>query len=68
MWEYPPAAAPKIGSPRSLVLAPTRELALQIESDAKDLTKYIDLGVECVVGGMDFQKQLDASSGVPSTC
>jgi ATP-dependent RNA helicase RhlB len=59
LWEYPPAEAPKIGSPRSLVLAPTRELALQIESDAKDLTKYIDLGVECVVGGMDFQKQLD---------
>jgi ATP-dependent RNA helicase RhlB len=59
IWEYPPAEPSKIGYPRALVLAPTRELALQIESDAKDLTKYIDLGVECVVGGMDFQKQLD---------
>ena len=28
------------GEPRALILAPTRELALQIESDAKHLTKH----------------------------
>jgi ATP-dependent RNA helicase RhlB len=45
------------------VLAPTRELALQIESDAEDLAKYMDVGVQCVVGGMDFQRQLDKVTG-----
>jgi ATP-dependent RNA helicase RhlB len=43
--------------PRVLALAPTRELALQIEKDARELTKYTDLNVACVVGGMDYEKQ-----------
>jgi ATP-dependent RNA helicase RhlB len=59
MWENPEQSARPTGTPRSLVLAPTRELALQIESDAHDLAKYMDTGVTCVVGGMDFQKQLE---------
>ena len=59
LWENPGETPRTKGSPRSLVLAPTRELALQIESDANDLAKYMGLGVQCVVGGMDFQKQLD---------
>jgi ATP-dependent RNA helicase RhlB len=37
------------GEPRALILAPTRELALQIESDAKDLTKFTDLHVTLLV-------------------
>lgn len=45
------------GEPRALVLAPTRELALQIESDAKDLTKFTDLNVVTLLGGVDFDKQ-----------
>ena len=45
------------GEPRALVLAPTRELALQIESDAKDLTKFTDLNVLTLLGGVDFDKQ-----------
>jgi ATP-dependent RNA helicase RhlB len=56
-WELPLQEEPPLGSPRALVLAPTRELALQIESDAKDLSKYMDARTVCVVGGMDFQKQ-----------
>ncbi|MEZ5558891.1 MAG: DEAD/DEAH box helicase [Pseudomonadales bacterium] len=59
LWESPDQRARPPGTPRALVLAPTRELALQIESDAEDLAKYMGLGVHCVVGGMDFQKQLD---------
>ncbi len=59
IWENPDQAARPKGTPRALVLAPTRELALQIESDALDLSKYMGIGVSCVVGGMDFQKQLD---------
>ncbi len=59
IWENPDQRERPKGTPRALVLAPTRELALQIESDALDLTKHMDAGVCCVVGGMDFQKQLD---------
>ncbi|MFC3151162.1 ATP-dependent RNA helicase RhlB [Litoribrevibacter euphylliae] len=43
--------------PRVLVLAPTRELALQIEKDAIELTRFTELNVGCVVGGMDYDKQ-----------
>ena len=46
------------GEPRALILAPTRELALQIESDAKDLTKFTDLNVVTLLGGVDFDKQM----------
>ncbi len=45
------------GEPRALILAPTRELALQIESDAKFLTKFSDLNVVTLLGGVDFDKQ-----------
>ena len=58
-WEMPLEDERPRGSPRALVLAPTRELALQIESDAKDLSKYMDARTVCVVGGMDLQKQQD---------
>ncbi len=58
-WEAPLQDEPQLGCPRALVLAPTRELALQIESDAKELTKYMGERTVCVVGGMDFQKQQD---------
>lgn len=45
------------GEPRALVLAPTRELALQIAKDAADLGKYAGLNVVTLVGGMDYEKQ-----------
>ena len=45
------------GTPRSLVIAPTRELALQIEKDAKELAKYTDFQIVAVFGGMDYVKQ-----------
>ncbi|WP_106477067.1 ATP-dependent RNA helicase RhlB [Phytohalomonas tamaricis] len=47
----------KNGAPRALIIAPTRELALQIEKDAKALTRYTRLKVASAVGGMDYQKQ-----------
>ena len=43
--------------PRALIIAPTRELALQIEKDAIKLTKHVDLSVYSVLGGIDYQKQ-----------
>ncbi len=43
--------------PRALVLAPTRELAMQIARDAAGLSKYTDLNVVTVLGGVDYDKQ-----------
>ncbi len=46
-----------LGEPRAVIIAPTRELALQIGQDAEALTKYLPLNVLTVVGGMDYEKQ-----------
>lgn len=45
------------GRPRALILAPTRELALQIGKDAKNLGKYTGCKAVSIIGGMDFEKQ-----------
>jgi ATP-dependent RNA helicase RhlB len=45
------------GESRALIIAPTRELAIQIADDAKALCKYTDLKVHTLVGGMDYAKQ-----------
>ena len=55
--EFPTGRPLVSGGARALVLAPTRELALQIESDARDLAKYMDTRIVCLVGGIDYQKQ-----------
>ncbi len=47
-----------MGEARALILAPTRELAIQIADDAEQLVKHTDLNVHCLVGGMDYAKQL----------
>ncbi len=44
--------------PRALLLAPTRELALQIAKDAKELCKYSNIGVAALIGGEKYEKQL----------
>lgn len=43
--------------PRSLIMAPTRELAVQIAKDAVQLGKYTDLKIRVVYGGEDHEKQ-----------
>lgn len=43
--------------PRALVIAPTRELALQIGKDADGLAKFTGLNIVTIVGGMDYEKQ-----------
>lgn len=45
------------GEARALVIAPTRELVIQIAEDAKALCKYTDLKIHTLVGGMDYVKQ-----------
>ncbi len=44
-------------SPRALIVAPTRELAVQIAGDAEDLGKYTGLKTLVVFGGLDYKKQ-----------
>jgi ATP-dependent RNA helicase RhlB len=46
------------GEPRALIIAPTRELVVQIGEDAKELVKHTELKVATLIGGMDYQKQL----------
>ncbi len=53
------------GTPRALILAPTRELALQIEKDAKDLTKYARFNILCMIGGTGYDKQKAALLKAP---
>lgn len=48
------------GEPRALIIAPTRELVMQIAEDAKGLTKYTGLKVHTLVGGMDYDRQKTA--------
>lgn len=51
-----------VGTPRALILAPTRELVLQIEKDARSLSPHMRCKVVAIIGGMDYQKQLKALS------
>jgi ATP-dependent RNA helicase RhlB len=48
------------GAPRALILAPTRELAVQILWDAELLGQFTGLAMLAVYGGVDYQKQRDA--------
>ncbi|MCV6605724.1 MAG: ATP-dependent RNA helicase RhlB [Porticoccaceae bacterium] len=45
------------GEPRALIIAPTRELVMQIADDALALCKHTGLTIHTLVGGMDYGKQ-----------
>jgi ATP-dependent RNA helicase RhlB len=47
-----------LAEPRAVVLAPTRELVMQIAADAEGLGRYTGLNVVTLIGGADYQKQL----------
>ena len=46
--------------PRALILAPTRELVVQIEKDAQALGKYCGFSIQAIYGGVDYMKQKNA--------
>ncbi|MDF3129544.1 DEAD/DEAH box helicase [Kiritimatiellaeota bacterium B1221] len=48
------------GTPRMLILAPTRELVLQIEEEAAELMKYTEMQSLPVYGGLDYEPQKEA--------
>jgi ATP-dependent RNA helicase RhlB len=44
-------------SPRALIIAPTRELAMQIGADSEGLNRFTGLRTVVLYGGMDYNKQ-----------
>src|SRR5512144_2209768 len=57
---HPAPARAAATSPRVLIIAPTRELVVQIEADARLLGSHTGLGILSVYGGIDYNKQRDA--------
>jgi len=51
------AGAEKLPGPRALILAPTRELAVQIHADAEQLGKFLPYRLGLAFGGTDYDKQ-----------
>ncbi|HCO00371.1 MAG: ATP-dependent RNA helicase RhlB [Methylophaga sp.] len=54
------AQKPASKQPRALILAPTRELAIQIVKDAELLNSHAGLRIVIAHGGKDYQRQRDA--------
>ena len=52
----------KNGSPRALIIAPTRELVIQIAKDGRNLGRYTGLNIQAVYGGTNYEKQMDTLS------
>ncbi len=48
---------PENGHPRALIIAPTRELVIQIAKDGKKLGCFTPLNICAIYGGADYQKQ-----------
>jgi ATP-dependent RNA helicase RhlB len=53
----PSPSTRRLNQPRALVVAPTRELAVQIHKDALQLGKYTGISMAVVYGGEDYEKQ-----------
>jgi ATP-dependent RNA helicase RhlB len=53
----PPSPHRPVNAPRAVIIAPTRELAVQIHADAMGLGRYTGLKHAIVFGGVDYEKQ-----------
>ncbi len=53
----PPSEHRKPNQPRALMVAPTRELAVQIHKDAELLGKHLDMRLGLVYGGTGYDQQ-----------
>ena len=54
------ASKDSVNRPRALILAPTRELVIQIEADAQLLGAHCGLVIQAIYGGVDYMKQKNA--------
>jgi ATP-dependent RNA helicase RhlB len=60
LMKNPPDASRKQNQPRALILAPTRELAIQIRDDALVIGKHTGLKLALAYGGTGYEEQRDA--------
>ncbi|UGB38329.1 DEAD/DEAH box helicase [Frateuria soli] len=54
---HPAVAERKDSDPRALIIAPTRELAIQIDKDARNIGRHTGLKTALIYGGVDYDKQ-----------
>lgn len=57
LLRHPPPKERRSNQPRTLILAPTRELAIQIHKDAEVLSRHTGLTLGLAYGGTDYVKQ-----------
>ncbi|WP_456417188.1 ATP-dependent RNA helicase RhlB [Thiolapillus sp.] len=58
--QHPPSEKRRPNQPRALMVAPTRELAIQIEKDARVLAGHTGQTVQVVYGGTGYESQRNA--------
>jgi ATP-dependent RNA helicase RhlB len=63
LLERPRKPGPAEGMPRAFVVAPTRELVVQILQDAKDLGHFTGIKMTAAFGGVDYEKQRQTLRG-----
>ena len=54
-----------LGEPRAVIIAPTRELVMQIAADAEELGRFTGLKTVTLIGGADYQRQLNQLNQAP---
>jgi len=57
LMREPPPPSRTLNAPRALIVAPTRELAVQIHGDAEVLGSHTGLQLGLAFGGVDYEKQ-----------
>jgi ATP-dependent RNA helicase RhlB len=60
LLEHPAGAQRRPDQPRTIILAPTRELAVQIHKDAELIGRYTDFRLALVYGGAGYESQRNA--------
>lgn len=59
LLRHPASPTRRANQPRALIVAPTRELAVQIAKDAEQLGGHTGFEIGLVYGGEDYEKQRD---------
>jgi len=65
LLSHPTKGERYLGEPRAVIIAPTRELVMQIASDAQELGRFTGLKTVTLIGGADYQKQLSQVNRAP---
>ncbi|MBF0174835.1 MAG: DEAD/DEAH box helicase [Magnetococcales bacterium] len=55
--DHDPLSQTPVSHPRALIIAPTRELVVQIERDARLIGRHTAHRIAAVYGGVDYEKQ-----------